>query len=81
MELSYGGGAEPFAPTALSWERGFLGRYRYPTLRGQWQIGLRLHYGGHYRLPSLAQRHHFTWATEISYETPTSPAASAFRTP
>jgi hypothetical protein len=52
-------------------------------LRGQWQIGLHLPYGGHYRLPSPAQRHYFTWATEISYETPTysSPAASAFRTP
>lgn len=65
------GGSEPFAPTALSWESGLWGRYRYPTLRGQWQIGLRLHYGGHYRLPSPAQRHYFAWATEISYEAPT----------
>lgn len=64
-------GVEPFAPAALSWESGLWARYRYPIRRSQWQFGLRLHYGGHHHLDTLITRHFFTWAAEITYETPT----------
>ncbi len=63
-------GSEPFAPAALSWESGVWGRYRHSTRRGQWQVGLRLHYGGHHYSSAPNTRHYFTWATDISYETP-----------
>ncbi len=64
-------GADPFAPTALSYESGIWGRYRYPVRRGQWQVGLRLHYGQHQSVNLRAARHYLTWAAELSYETPT----------
>jgi len=64
-------GSAPFAPTALSYENGIWGRYRYPVRRGQWQIGLRLHYGQHQNRNTRAARHYLTWAAEVSYETPT----------
>ncbi len=64
-------GVDPFAPEALSWESGIWGRYRHPVRRGRWQIGLRLHYGQHQNTNVRIARHYLTWATEVSYETPT----------